>query len=80
MIGRKAAEYDTEDTITHKERIREALNGLQYLKVANCESRQHMQPIENLFNVFYQDFSRQTESSDRRVAVFRRTVSTLTHR
>ena len=39
-----------------------------------------MQPIENLFNVFYQDFSRQTESSDPRVAVFRRTVSTLTHR
>ena len=25
-----------EDTITYKERIRETLNGLQYLKVTNC--------------------------------------------
>ena len=31
------------------------LNGLQYLKVTNCESRQHLKPLENLFNVFYQD-------------------------
>ena len=34
---------------------RESLNGLQYLKVTNCESRQHLEPLENLFNVFYQD-------------------------
>ena len=68
-----------EDTITYKERIREALHGLQYLKVTNCESRQHLEPLENLLNVFYQDLSRQSESSDPRVAVFRRTVSTLTH-
>ena len=27
-----------QDTITYKERIREALNGLQYLKVTNCKS------------------------------------------
>ena len=38
-----------------------------------------MKPLEYLFNVFYEDLSRQSESSDRRVAVFRRTVSTLTH-
>ena len=44
-----------EYTITYKERIREALNGLQYLKVTNCESRQHAEPLENIFNVFYQD-------------------------
>ena len=31
------------------------LNGLQYLKVTDCESRQHLKPLENLFNVFYQD-------------------------
>ena len=68
-----------EDTITYKERITQALNGLQYLKVTNCESRQHLEPLENLFNVFYQDLDRQFESSDPRVAVFRRTVSTLTH-
>ena len=68
-----------EDTITHKERIREALHGLQYLKVTICESRQHLEPLENLLNVFYQDLSRQSESSDPRVAVCRRTVSTLTH-
>ena len=30
-----------EDTITYKERIREAL--LQYLEVTNCESRQHLE-------------------------------------
>ena len=30
-------------------------------------------------NVFYQDLSRQSESSDPRVAVFRQTVSALTH-
>ena len=52
---------------------------MQYLKVTNCESRQHLEPSKNLFNVFYQDLSRQSESSDPRVAVFRRTVSTLTH-
>ena len=44
-----------EDTIAYKERIREALNGLQYLKVTNSESRQHLEPLENLFKVFYQD-------------------------
>ena len=66
-----------EDTITYKERIREAL--LQYLEVTNCESRQHLERWENLFNVYYQDLSSQSESSDPRVAVFRRTVSTLTH-
>ena len=42
----------------------------------NCESRQHLQPFENLFNVFYQDFSRQTETCEPCVAVFTRTVST----
>ena len=68
-----------EDTITYKEQIREALNGLQYLKVTNCESRQNLEPLKNLFNVFYQDLSCQSESLDRRVAVFRHTVSTLTH-
>ena len=31
------------------------LNRLQYLKVTNCEDRQHLKPLENLFNVFYQD-------------------------
>ena len=66
------------DMITYKERIREALNGLQYLKVTNYESRQRLEPLENLFNVLYQDLSRQPESSDPRVTVFRRTVSTLT--
>ena len=30
-----------EDTITYKERIREAL--LQYFEVTNCESRQHLE-------------------------------------
>ena len=44
-----------EDRITYKERIREALQGLQYLKVTKCESRQH---LEDLLNVFYQDLSR----------------------
>ena len=48
------------------------------LKVSNCKSRQHLEPLENLFNVFYQDLSRQSESLDPRVAVFRCTVSTLT--
>ena len=67
-----------EDTITYKERIREALNGLQYLKVTNYESRQHLEPLDNLFNVLYQDLSCQPGSSDPRVTVFRRTVSTLT--
>ena len=66
------------DMITYKERIREALNGLQYLKVTNYESRQRLEPLENLFNVLYQDLSRQPESSDPRVTVSRRTVSTLT--
>ena len=51
---------------------------MQYLKVTKCEYRQDLQPLENLFNVFYQELSRQSESSDR-VAVFRHTVSTLTH-
>ena len=37
-----------------------------------------MEPLENLF-VFYPDLSCQSESSDPRVAVFRRAVSTLTH-
>ena len=63
-----------EDRITYKEQIREALQGLQYLKVTNCESRQH---LEDLLNVFYQDLSRQTESSDPRVAVFRWTVDVI---
>ena len=60
-----------EDTITYKERIRGSLNRLQYLKVTNCESRQHMAPLENLFNVICQDLSRQFGSSDPRVAVFK---------
>ena len=37
-----------------KERITKALNGLQHLKATNCESRQHLKPLENLSNVFYQ--------------------------
>ena len=41
-----------EDTITYKERIRDALHGLKYLKVTNCESRQHVEPLENLFMCF----------------------------
>ena len=44
-----------EDTIAYNEQIREALNGLQYLKVTSSESRQHLEPLENLFKVFYQD-------------------------
>ena len=59
------------DTITYKESIRGTLNKLQYLKVANCERRQHVAPLENLFNVFCPDLSRQFGSSDPRVAVFR---------
>ena len=68
-----------EDTMIYKGQIREALNGLQYLKVTNCESRQHLEPLENLFNVFYQDLSCQSESSDPCIAAFRCIVSTLTH-
>ena len=68
-----------EDTIIYKERIREALNGLQYLNVTNCKKRQHLELLEKIFNVSYQDLSRQSESSDPLVAVFRRSVSTLTH-
>ena len=41
-----------QDTITYKERIREALNGLQYLKVTNCKYRQDLEPLENLFKRF----------------------------
>ena len=68
-----------EDTITFKERIREALNGLQYLKVTSCESRLYLERLKNLFIVFNQDLSRQSESSDPRLAVFRCKVSTLIH-
>ena len=68
-----------EDTIKFKERIREALNGLQCLKVTKCESMQQLKLLENVFNVFYQDLSSQSQSLDPRVLVFRRTVSTLTH-
>ena len=81
-ISRLAEELQNitpDDTITYKERIREALNGLQYLKVTNCKSRQHLEQLANLFNVFYQDLSRQSESSDPRVTVFICSVSTLTH-
>ena len=60
-----------QDTITCKERIRKVLNELKYLKVTNLKSRQHLEPLENIFNVFYQDLSRQYESSDPRVAVFK---------
>ena len=60
-----------QDTITCKERMRKILNELQYLKVTNLNSRQHLEPLENIFNVFYQDLSRQSESSDPRVAVFK---------
>ena len=31
------------DTITYKERIREALHGWQYLKVTKCENRQDLE-------------------------------------
>ena len=44
-----------EDAMTYKEQIREALNELQYVKVTNSESRQHLEPLENLVNVFCQD-------------------------
>ena len=60
-----------QDTITCKERMRKVLNELQYLKVTNLKSRQHLEPLENIFNVFYQDLSRQYESSDPRVTVFK---------
>ena len=60
-----------QDTITCKERMRKVLNELQYLKVTNLKSRQHLEPLENIFNVFYQDLSRQSESSNPRVAVFK---------
>ena len=60
-----------QDTITCKEWMRKVLNELQYLKVTNLKSRQHLEPLENIFNVFYQDLSRQYESSDPRVAVFK---------
>ena len=35
----------SEDTITYKERIREVLNGLQCLKVNNCENRHNLEPL-----------------------------------
>ena len=41
-----------QDTITYKKQIREALNGLQYLKVTNCHYRQDLEPLENLFKRF----------------------------
>ena len=41
-----------EDTMIYKGQIREALNGLQYLKVSNYESRQHLEPLENLLMCF----------------------------
>ena len=44
-------------TSEDKERIREALNGLYLLKVRKCEIRQHLEPLENLLNVFYQYLS-----------------------
>ena len=40
---------------------------------------QQLKLLENVFNVFYQDLSSQSQSLDPRVLVFRRIVSTLTH-
>ena len=51
--------------------MREALNGLQHLKCTTSERRPHLGSSENLINMFYEDLSRQTESSDTHVAVFR---------
>ena len=54
-LGEDLQNITPEDTMTYKERIREALNELQYVKVTNCESRQHLEPLGDLFNVFCQD-------------------------
>ena len=40
---------------------------------------QQLKLLQNVFNVFYQDLSSQSQSLDPHVLVFRRTVSTLTH-
>ena len=38
ILAEELQNITPEHTITYKERIREALNGLQYLKVTNCKS------------------------------------------
>ena len=59
-----------EGKIKWKEGIREVLNGLQHLKSTTSERRPHLGPLENVINMFHEDLSRQTKSSDTHVAVY----------